>query len=251
MNKRNFILKQYHCVQFSSVAQSCPTLCDPMDSSTPGFPVLHHSQSLIKLMSIESVRPPNHLILCHPLLLPPSMFPSIRVFSIESVLPIRWPKHWSFSISPSNEYSGLISFRRDWLDLLAVRLSSVFSNTTVQEHQFFSALLGDYFHDIEKNCPWPPASKESCYDSDELSEHSRSSRCTNHNLWPMATYGVGSWTQMHECPIPFLLYSGGPKILELDESILSVFHTSVVVFSGCLFREEGARSSSSVPIFHP
>ena len=80
-------------------------------------------QSLLKLMSIESVMPSNHLILCHPLLLLPSIFPSIKIFSNESVLPIRWPKYWSFSfsISPSNEYSGLISFRMDWLDLLAVQ----------------------------------------------------------------------------------------------------------------------------------
>ena len=82
-----------------------------------------NSWSLLKLMSIESVMPSNHLILCHPLLLPPSIFPSIRVFSSESVLHIRWPKSWSFSftISPSNEYSGLISFRMDWLDLFAVQ----------------------------------------------------------------------------------------------------------------------------------
>ena len=82
-----------------------------------------NSWSLLKFMSIESVMPSNHLILCHPLLLPPSIFPSIRVFSNESVLPIRWPKYWSFSfnISPSNEYSGLISFKIDWFDLFAVQ----------------------------------------------------------------------------------------------------------------------------------
>ena len=82
-----------------------------------------NSRNLFKLMSIESVMPSNHFILCHPLLLPPSIFPSIRVFSNKSVLHIRWPKYWSFrfSISPSNEYSGLISFRMDWLDLLAVQ----------------------------------------------------------------------------------------------------------------------------------
>ena len=82
-----------------------------------------NSQSLLKLMSIKSVMPSNHLILCHPFLLLPSIFPSIRVFSNESVLSIRWPKYWSFSfsISPSNEYSGLISLRTDWLDLLAVQ----------------------------------------------------------------------------------------------------------------------------------
>ena len=81
-----------------------------------------NSQSLLKLMSIESVMPSNHLILCHPLLLPPSIFPSIRIFSNESVLHIRWPKYWSFSfnISPSSEHSGLICFRMDWLDLLVV-----------------------------------------------------------------------------------------------------------------------------------
>ena len=94
-----------------------------MDCSTPGFPVHHQLRSLLKLMSIESVMPSNHLILCCPLLLPPSIFPSIRVFSKESVLLIRWPKHWSFSlsISHSSEYSGLISFRVDWLDLLPVQ----------------------------------------------------------------------------------------------------------------------------------
>ena len=82
-----------------------------------------NSSSLLKLISIESVMPSNHLILCHPLLLLPSVFPSIRVFSNESALRIRWPKYWSFSfsISPSNEYLGLISFRMDWLDLLAVQ----------------------------------------------------------------------------------------------------------------------------------
>ena len=100
------------------------------------------SQSLLNLMSIESVMPSNHLILCLPLLLLPSIFPSIRVFSNESALRIRWPKYWSFtfSISPSNKYSGLISFRMDWLDILAAQgtLSRAFSNTTIWKHQFFS-----------------------------------------------------------------------------------------------------------------
>ena len=97
-------------LQFSSVAQSCPTVCNPMDCSTPGLPVHHQLPGLLKLMSIESVMPSNHFILCHPLLLSPSIFPSSRVFSKESVLHIRWPKHWSlsFSISPSNEYPVLI-----------------------------------------------------------------------------------------------------------------------------------------------
>ena len=110
-------------VQFSSVTQSWPTLCDPIDCSMPDLPVHHQLRSPTKPMSIESVMPSNHLILCCPLLLLPSIFPSIRVFSNESVLHIRWPKYWSFSfnISPSNEHPGLISFKMDWLDLLAVQ----------------------------------------------------------------------------------------------------------------------------------
>ena len=102
------------------------------------------SWSLFKLLSIESVMPPNHLILCCPLFLLPSIFPSIRVFSSESVLHFRWPKYWSFSfsISLSNEYSGLISFRIDWLDLLQSKgLSRVFCSITLQKHQFFGSQL--------------------------------------------------------------------------------------------------------------
>ena len=111
-----------HCCH-CSVAQSYLTLCNPMDCSTPSFPVLQYLRSLLKLMSIESVMPSNHLILHRSLLLLPSICPSIRVFSNESALHIRWPKYWSFSfsISPSKEYLGLISFRIDWLDLLAVQ----------------------------------------------------------------------------------------------------------------------------------
>ena len=110
-------------VQFSSVAQSCPTLCDPMNCSTPGLSAITISRSSIRLMSFESVMPSSHLILGHPLLLLPPIPPSIRVFSNESTLRIRWPKYWSFSFSiiPSKEIPGLISFRMDWLDLLAVQ----------------------------------------------------------------------------------------------------------------------------------
>ena len=112
-----------------------------MNHSTPGLPVHSQLQSLVKPLSIESKMPSNHLILCHPLLLLPSIFPSIRVFSNELALRIRWPKCWSFSfsISPSNEFSGLISFRIDWFDLHVVQgtLKSL-SSTTVQNHQFFS-----------------------------------------------------------------------------------------------------------------
>ena len=110
-------------VQFSSVTHSCPTPCDPMNHSTPGLLSITNSQSPPKPMSTESVMPSNHLVIRHPLLLLPSIFPSIRVFPNESALLIRWPRYWSFSfsISPSNEYPGLISFRMDLLDLLAVQ----------------------------------------------------------------------------------------------------------------------------------
>ena len=111
-----------YSVQFSSVSQSCPTLCNHMDRSTPGIPIYHQLLEFTQTMSVESVMPSNHLIFFRPLLLP-SIFPSIRVFSNESALRIRWPKYWSvsFSISPSSEYLGLISFRIDWFDLLAVQ----------------------------------------------------------------------------------------------------------------------------------
>ena len=130
-------------VQSFSIVQ----LCDPMDCSTPDFPVLHISQSLLILVSTESMMPSNHLILCCPLLLLPSIFPIIRVFSKELPLCIRWPKYWNFSISPSNEYSGLISFRIDWYDLLTVKgLSRIFSGTTVQKQQFFCVQTSLWFN---------------------------------------------------------------------------------------------------------
>ena len=111
----------YICIKFSSVTQSCLTLCDRMNCSTTGLPVPHQLPEYTQPMSIELVMPFNHLILCLPHLLP-AIFPSIRVFSNESALHIRWPKYWSFSfnISPSKEHPGLISFRMDWFDLLAV-----------------------------------------------------------------------------------------------------------------------------------
>ena len=124
-------------VHFSSVAQSCPTLCNPMNHSTLS---VTSSRSPPKPMSIESVMPSNHLILCRPLLLLPSIFPSIRVFSNESALCIMWPKYWSFSfnISPSNGHSGLISFRMDWLDLLAVQGTL---NSLLQHHSSKASIL--------------------------------------------------------------------------------------------------------------
>ena len=110
-------------VQFSSIAQSCPTLCDPVNRSMPGLPVHHHLPEFTQTHVIESVMPSSHLILGRPLLLLPPIPPSIRVFSNESTLCMRWPKYWSFSFSiiPSKEIPGLIFFRMDWLDLLAVQ----------------------------------------------------------------------------------------------------------------------------------
>ena len=120
-------------MDISSGTQLCPTLCDPMTAAHQASLSITNSRSLLKFISIESVMTSNHLILCRPFLLPPSIFPSIRIFYNESVLRIRWPKCWtfSFSISPSNEYSGLISFRIDWLDLLAVnrfKINLIFSS---------------------------------------------------------------------------------------------------------------------------
>ena len=125
--------------QFSSVAQLCPTFVTPWTAACQASLSITNSRSLLKLMSIESVMPSNHLILCHPLLFLPSIFPSIRVFSNESVLRIRWPEYWSFSfsISPSSEFSELISFRwTGWISLQSKGLSRVFSKMTVQKHQF-------------------------------------------------------------------------------------------------------------------
>ena len=122
MGKTGFWSGEQVLAQFSSVTQSCPTLCDPRTTACQAFLFITNSRTLLKLILIELLIPSKHLILCCPLLFLPSIFPSIRVFSNESVLCIRWPKDWnfSFSISPFNEYSGLISFRMDWLDLLAV-----------------------------------------------------------------------------------------------------------------------------------
>ena len=134
----NFGFRLIRLGQIRSVTQSCPTLCDPMNRSTPGLPV-HH-----QLTSIESAMPSSHLILCHPLLLLPPIPPSIRVFSKESTLRMRWPKYWSFifSIIPSKEHPGLISFRRTgWIFLQSMGLSRVFSSTRVQKHKFSGTQL--------------------------------------------------------------------------------------------------------------
>ena len=136
----SYIFRRSFVVQSLSHVQLFATPSTAAHQASLSFTM---SQSLLKIMSIELLMPSNHLILCHPLHLP-LIFPSMKVFSNESVLRIRWPKYWSFSfsINPSNENSGLISFRTDWFDLLAVQgFSRVFSNTTVQTHQFFGAQL--------------------------------------------------------------------------------------------------------------
>ena len=154
-------LAYWYVLIFSSVqllAQSCPTLCDPMNRSTPGLPVHHQLPESTQTMSVESMMPSNHLILCHPLLLLPSIFPSIRVFSNESALLMRWPKYWSFSlnISPSNEHPWPISFRMDWLDLLAVQgtLKSLLQHSSkasiIQCSAFFRVQLADPYMTTEK-----------------------------------------------------------------------------------------------------
>ena len=126
----------YESVQFNhSVMSNSAT---PWTAARQAFLSITNSQNLLKLMSTELVMLPNHLILCCPLLLLLSIFPNTRVFSSELALHIRWPKCWSFSISPSNEYFGLISFRIGLISLQSKGLSRVFSNTTVQKHQFFS-----------------------------------------------------------------------------------------------------------------
>ena len=131
------ILKAYYSIQFSSVTQSCPTLCDPMNCNSLS---ITNSQGLPKLMSIESMMQSRHRILCCPLLLLPPIPPSIRIFSNESTLWMRWPKYWSFSfsVSPSSEHPGLICFRMDWLDLLAVQATL---KSLLQHHSSEASIL--------------------------------------------------------------------------------------------------------------
>ena len=127
-------------VQFSSIAQSCPTLCDPMNPARQASLSIIISRSSLRLMSIESVMPSSRLILCRPLLFLPPIPPSIRVFSNELTLRMRWPKYWSFSFSiiPSKEIPGLISFRMDWLALLAVQGTL---KSLLQHHSSKAAIL--------------------------------------------------------------------------------------------------------------
>ena len=137
-----FTLPRISSVQFCSVTQSCPTLCDPMNCSTPGLPVHHHLWELTQthVRVGDAIQPSHALSSPSP---PDPIPPRIRLFSNESTHHMRWPKFWSFSfsISPSNEHPGLISIRMDWLIFQSKGLSSVFSNTTVQKHQFFGTQL--------------------------------------------------------------------------------------------------------------
>ena len=144
--------------QFSSVTQSCLTLCDPWIAARQASRSITNSRSSLRLTSIESVMPSSHLILCRPLLLLPSNPPSIRVFSNESTLRMSWPKYWRFSvsISPSKEIPGLISFRMDWLDLLAVQgtlkslLQHYCSNASILRHQFIINILWNITQPLER-----------------------------------------------------------------------------------------------------
>ena len=141
-------------IQFSSVTQSCPTFCDPMNRRVPGCSVHHHLPSSLKLTSIKSVMPSSHLILCRPLFLLPSIPPSIRVFSNESTLRMRWQKYWgfSFSIIPSKVHPELISFRMDWLDFLAVQgtlkglLKHHSSKASILQHSAFFTIQLSHPH---------------------------------------------------------------------------------------------------------
>ena len=131
-------MSEFSSVQFSRSV--VPDSATPWTAAHQASLSITNSQSLLELMSIELVMPSNHFILCRPLLLMPSIFPSIRFFLNESVLHIRWPKYWSFSISPSNEYSGLISFRMDWLDLLAIQGTL---KSLLQHHSSKASILWD------------------------------------------------------------------------------------------------------------
>ena len=137
----HFARHYFSFLWFTSVAQPWPTICDPWTAACQASLSINNSWSLLKLMSIKSVMSSNHLILYHPLLLLPSIFPSIRIFSNEPVFCIRWPKYWSFSfnISPSNEHSELISFRMDWKDLLAVQGTP---KSLLQHHSSKASIFG-------------------------------------------------------------------------------------------------------------
>ena len=154
-----FQFHRYGSVQFSSVTQLCPTLCGPMNRSMPGLPVHHQRPESTQIQSIELMMPSKHLILCCPLLLLPSIFPSILVFSNESALHMRWPNYWTFSfnISPSNEHPGLISFRMDCLDVLAVH--GTLKSLLQQHGSKASILLRSAFFIVQLSHPYMTTGK--------------------------------------------------------------------------------------------
>ena len=164
-------------VQFSSVAQSCPAPCDPMDCSIPGFPV-HHKLPVFTQTHVHWVSDAsNHLMFCCPLLLLPSILPTIGVFSNESVLHVRWWKYWSFSfsVSPSDEYSGLISFRMDWLDLLAVQETL---KSPLQYHSSKASIIQhSAFFIVQLSHPYMTTGKKHCFDLMEFVSKIRSLHC--------------------------------------------------------------------------
>ena len=148
------------CCCYCWVTKSCPIICNPRTAARQASLSFIISRSLLKLMSIESVMPSNHLILCRPLLLLSSVSPSIRVFSNESALRIRWPKYWSFnfSISPSSKYLGLISFRVDWFDLLAVQGTL---KSLLQHHSSKASILQpSAFFMVQLSHPYPATGKK-------------------------------------------------------------------------------------------
>ena len=150
--------------KFSSVAQRIQLFANPQTAACQASLSITNSGNLLKLMSIELVMPSNHLMLCHPLFLPPSIFPRIRVFSNESVLCIRWPKFWnfSFSINPSNGYSGLICFRMDWLDLCAVQ--GTLKNLLQHHSSKASVLPCSAFFTVQISHPYLATGKNPSFD---------------------------------------------------------------------------------------
>ena len=157
-------------VQFSSVDQSCLTLCDPMDCSCQASLAITSARSLIKLISIESVMPSNHLTLCCPLLLLHSIFPSIKVFSNELALHIMWSNYWSFSMSPSNEYWGLRSFRIDWFDFREVQGTL---KSPLQHHSLKASILQCLaFFMVQLSHPYMITGKNHSFDYTDLCQQS-------------------------------------------------------------------------------
>ena len=182
-----FILSPVKSAQYSP--QSCPVLCDPWSVACQAFLSITNSRSLLKLMSIDLVMPSNHLILilCHPLLLQPSVFPSIRVFSNELVLHIRWPKYWSFSLGiiSSNEYSGLISTRIDRLDLLAVQGTL---KSLLQHHRPKASILWrSAFFRVQLSHPYVTAGKTTASTIPVEQKHEKTQEGVRHARGPEVT----------------------------------------------------------------